>query len=114
MAFAEGSKGLAPQNAGAHIKTMSEQQSIAVSALREFRMYHVSMALQSCGLAPSRTALQNIICGLTVRVRAKGEAKEPGMRRIETLGVEGYEDKSPQELSGSMCQRVGLARAPCA
>ena len=67
LPFAEGSTGLAPQHAGAHIKAMSAQEAITVNALRELWLHRVSMALQSFGLTPHRPAPQNISYGLTVR-----------------------------------------------
>jgi len=79
--------------------------------LREFRMRRVSMVFQGFGLMPHRTVLQNVVYGLRVRGLEKAQANPIGMRWIETVGLTGYENKYPHELSGGMKQRVGLARA---
>jgi glycine betaine/proline transport system ATP-binding protein len=80
-------------------------------ALRAFRTRRVSMVFQSFGLMPHRTVLQNASFGPTVRGEPKAQARAAGMKWIETVGLKGYEDKYPFELSGGMKQRVGLARA---
>ena len=79
--------------------------------LRTFRMHRVSMVFQSFGLMPHRTLLQNVVYGQRVRGMSKSEARPIGMRWIEAVGLSGYEDKFPRQLSGGMKQRVGLARA---
>ncbi|MGH1466844.1 MAG: quaternary amine ABC transporter ATP-binding protein [Cognatishimia sp.] len=79
--------------------------------LREFRTNRVSMVFQSFGLLPHRTVLQNVIYGQLVRKTPKTDAIDIGMQWIETVGLKGYENKYPFELSGGMKQRVGLARA---
>lgn len=79
--------------------------------LRRFRMHRVSMVFQSFGLMPHRTVLQNVVYGQRVRGMSKSEARPIGMRWIEAVGLSGYEDKFPRQLSGGMKQRVGLARA---
>lgn len=81
------------------------------NALRDFRTHRVSMVFQSFGLLPHHTVLQNVIYGQLVRKTPKAEANEIGMQWIETVGLKGYENKYPFELSGGMKQRVGLARA---
>lgn len=84
---------------------------LGAQALRQFRMRRVSMVFQSFGLMPHRTVLQNIVYGQRVRGISKSAARPIGMRWIEAVGLSGYEDKYPQQLSGGMKQRVGLARA---
>ncbi|MGQ9371162.1 quaternary amine ABC transporter ATP-binding protein [Azospirillum sp. ST 5-10] len=80
-------------------------------ALREFRMHRVSMVFQSFGLLPHRTVLQNVVYGQRVRGVSRRDARPIGMKWIERVGLAGYEDKFPHQLSGGMKQRVGLARA---
>lgn len=80
-------------------------------ALRAFRMHRVSMVFQSFGLLPHRTVLQNVVYGQRVRGVPMRDARPIGMRWIERVGLAGYEDKHPHQLSGGMKQRVGLARA---
>jgi glycine betaine/proline transport system ATP-binding protein len=80
-------------------------------ALRAFRMRRVSMVFQSFALMPHRTVLQNVVYGQRVRGVSKADAREIGMKWIETVGLSGYDAKFPHQLSGGMKQRVGLARA---
>ncbi|CAN7583944.1 glycine betaine/L-proline ABC transporter ATP-binding protein [Rhizobium sp. LjRoot30] len=79
--------------------------------LREFRTRRVSMVFQSFGLMPHRTVLQNVVYGQRIRGLSKADANPIGMKWIETVGLLGYENKFPHQLSGGMKQRVGLARA---
>jgi glycine betaine/proline transport system ATP-binding protein len=81
------------------------------STLREFRNRRTSMVFQSFGLLPHRTVLQNVVYALWVRGASKTQCQTIGMRWIEAVGLLGYEHKHPDELSGGMKQRVGLARA---
>ena len=80
-------------------------------ALRDFRNRRVSMVFQNFGLMPHRTVLQNVVYGQRVRGLTKVDARPIGMQWIETVGLSGYENKFPHQLSGGMKQRVGLARA---
>jgi glycine betaine/proline transport system ATP-binding protein len=79
--------------------------------LRSFRTHRVSMVFQSFGLMPHRTVLQNVVYGQHIRGLSRKETRPIGMRWIEAVGLSGYEDKYPRQLSGGMKQRVGLARA---
>src|SRR5699024_7817589 len=55
--------------------------------------------------------LENVEYGLEIRNMNKEERREIAMKNIEIVGLDGYEDQYPQELSGGMQQRVGIARA---
>jgi glycine betaine/proline transport system ATP-binding protein len=79
--------------------------------LRNFRNQHVSMVFQNFGLMPHRTVMRNVIYGLRVRGIPRADAYPIGRKWIEAVGLAGYEDRFPDELSGGMKQRVGLARA---
>ncbi|QOY60298.1 quaternary amine ABC transporter ATP-binding protein [Thermophilibacter immobilis] len=79
--------------------------------LRGLRAEKVSMVFQSFGLLPHLTALENVRWGLLVKDVDKGAADKKSKRAIELVGLKGWEDKYPDELSGGMRQRVGLARA---
>ncbi|AXA41773.1 betaine/proline/choline family ABC transporter ATP-binding protein [Rhizobium leguminosarum bv. viciae] len=81
------------------------------SSLREFRNRHASMVFQGFGLFPHRTVLQNVVYASHVRGLSRAETHPIGMKWIEAVGLNGYEHKYPDELSGGMKQRVGLARA---
>lgn len=84
---------------------------LGAKALRAFRMRRVSMVFQSFALMPHRTVLQNVVYGQRVRGVSKDDAREIGMKWIDTVGLSGYDAKFPHQLSGGMKQRVGLARA---
>jgi glycine betaine/proline transport system ATP-binding protein len=80
-------------------------------ALREFRRHKVSMVFQGFGLLPHRTVLDNVAYGLRVRGESRERCLEGARHWIDRVGLEGYENAFPQQLSGGMRQRVGLARA---
>lgn len=79
--------------------------------LREFRQHKAAMVFQHFGLFTHRTVLGNVEYGLEVRGMSKEERREIARKTLATVGLEGWEDKYPRELSGGMKQRVGLARA---
>jgi glycine betaine/proline transport system ATP-binding protein len=79
--------------------------------LREFRRTRVSMVFQGFGLLPTQTTLENVAYGRVVRGESRAAAYEVAQRWIDTVGLGGYAQKYPDELSGGMKQRVGLARA---
>jgi NitT/TauT family transport system ATP-binding protein len=69
------------------------------------------MVFQEYGLFPWRTVLQNVGFGLEQRDMPKTERREVAMEMIDLVGLDGFEDSYPNELSGGMKQRVGIARA---
>lgn len=79
--------------------------------LQEFRKKKVAMVFQHFGLLSHRTVLENVAYGLEVRKVSKDLRENVAKKNIEIVGLSGYEDKYPDELSGGMKQRVGLARA---
>lgn len=82
-----------------------------MDALREFRRHKISMVFQSFGLLPHKSVLDNVAYGLKVRGESKQVYTERAQHWINTVGLKGYENKYPHQLSGGMRQRVGLARA---
>jgi NitT/TauT family transport system ATP-binding protein len=72
---------------------------------------HIGMVFQSFSLLPWRTVLDNITLGLEFRGVPQGERTAMGMELISSLGLSGFENRHPRELSGGMNQRVTLARA---
>src|SRR5699024_3336200 len=81
------------------------------SDLKKYRQKKVAMVFQHFGLFSHRTILANVEYGLEIRGVSKEERQEIAMKNIESVGLKGYEYKFPDELSGGMQQRVGLARA---
>ncbi|MBP7240507.1 glycine betaine/L-proline ABC transporter ATP-binding protein [Amaricoccus sp.] len=89
------------------------QDVVAMSPdeLRAFRRHQTAMVFQKFALLPHRTVLDNAVYGLEVQGAPRAEQRERAMRWIERVGLNGYEDRYPNQLSGGMQQRVGLARA---
>ncbi|MGP0584035.1 quaternary amine ABC transporter ATP-binding protein [Paenibacillus timonensis] len=81
------------------------------SELREVRRKSISMVFQKFALFPHRTVLQNVEYGLEIQKVAKKERRDKAMQALELVGLKGWELKMPDQLSGGMQQRVGLARA---
>jgi glycine betaine/proline transport system ATP-binding protein len=79
--------------------------------LRKFRRNKLSMVFQKFALLPHRTVAQNAAYGLTIQGIAEAEATERAQRWIDRVGLGGFENHYPAQLSGGMQQRVGLARA---
>ncbi len=70
-----------------------------------------AMVFQSFALLPWLTVLENVTLGLEARAVAAPERQRRAARYLDMVGLEGYEEAYPRELSGGMKQRVGLARA---
>jgi len=85
--------------------------ALDAKALREFRRRSVSMVFQGFGLMPHMSVLDNVAFGLRARGEPKDEAHATAGEWIRAVGLEGRETAWPDELSGGMKQRVGLARA---
>lgn len=90
---------------GTNISTMNKKN------LRNVRRKKISMVFQNFGLFPHRTILENTEYGLEVQgVDAKVRRKK-AEKALENAGLLAYKDQFPDQLSGGMQQRVGLARA---
>ncbi|MCP4383501.1 MAG: glycine betaine/L-proline ABC transporter ATP-binding protein [Hyphomicrobiales bacterium] len=92
---------------GFDILTLSNRE------LEAFRRQKTGMVFQRFGLFPHRTVLQNVAYGLEVRGESRTEREKKAAEWVATVGLAGYEDQYPSQLSGGMQQRVGLARALC-
>ena len=79
--------------------------------LREIRRRKISMVFQHFGLLPHRRIVDNVAFGLEVQGRDKVERTATAEQVLRAVGLEGWENAYPDELSGGMQQRVGLARA---
>lgn len=80
-------------------------------SLKKIRQEKIAMVFQHFGLFSHRTVLENVEYGLEIRKVNKEKRREIAMHNIEIVGLKGYEDNYPEQLSGGMQQRVGLARA---
>ncbi|MFI0472048.1 glycine betaine/L-proline ABC transporter ATP-binding protein [Halomonas sp. HMF6819] len=85
--------------------------SLGEKKLLECRRRHFSMVFQNFALFPHRTVQQNAEFGLEIRGIDKAKRKELGYNSLQQVGLGGWEDAYPNQLSGGMQQRVGLARA---
>lgn len=90
---------------GEDISTMSKEQ------LLEVRRKKMSMVFQSFGLFPHRTILENTEYGLEVQGVPKKERRERAEKALDNANLLAFKDQYPNQLSGGMQQRVGLARA---
>ncbi|MFK0276107.1 glycine betaine/L-proline ABC transporter ATP-binding protein [Ensifer sp. NPDC090286] len=84
---------------------------MAQPELREFRRHQTAMVFQKFALLPHRNVLDNTLYGLEVQGVERAKGVDIAMRWIERVGLKGFENKYPNQLSGGMQQRVGLARA---
>lgn len=90
---------------GVDVAKMSKEE------LREVRRHKINMVFQSFGLFPHRTILENTEYGLEVRGVSKEERTAKAEKALENSGLLSFKDQYPDQLSGGMQQRVGLARA---
>ena len=90
---------------GSDITAMSDKE------LMEFRRGKVAMVFQHYGLMPHRSVLENASWGLQVQGVPEPERQSRTSEILEMVGLRGWEEAYPRQLSGGMQQRVGLARA---
>jgi glycine betaine/proline transport system ATP-binding protein len=84
---------------------------ISRNKLLDLRRNKMSMVFQHFGLFPHRTVLENISYGLEIRGERKQDRLDKAMESLNLVGLKGWHNNYPRELSGGMQQRVGLARA---
>lgn len=84
---------------------------VSKDQLREIRRHKINMVFQNFGLFPQRTILENTAYGLEVRGVPKAERQERAEQALANSGLLSFKDQYPDQLSGGMQQRVGLARA---
>ena len=90
---------------GDELTTMSEEQ------LRQVRREKLSMVFQHFGLLPHRRVIDNVAYGLEVQRIPKADRHARALEVLDVVGLQGWGSHYPQQLSGGMQQRVGLARA---
>ncbi len=91
----------------------TDVMTLGTDQLIKFRRDKMSMVFQRFGLLPHRTVMQNVGYGLEIQGVEKAKREERAREWIDQVGLAGYEDSFPSQLSGGMQQRVGLARALC-
>ncbi|EAF5859297.1 glycine betaine/L-proline ABC transporter ATP-binding protein [Listeria monocytogenes] len=88
-----------------------ELSSLNKKELLEVRRKSMSMVFQNFGLFPNRTINRNVEYGLEIQGMNKEEREKNAAESLALVGLAGYGDQYPSQLSGGMQQRVGLARA---
>jgi len=89
---------------GKNVVQMSQDELVS------FRLHNMSMVFQSFALMPHQTVLDNAAFGLDLAKVDKDKRQERALEALEQVGLKGWEESYPAELSGGMQQRVGLAR----
>lgn len=90
---------------GKDIVQMNKEQ------LRDVRRKKIGMVFQNFALFPHKTIVENTEYGLEIQGVSKKERNEKAIESLRLVGLAGYEEQYPKQLSGGMQQRVGLARA---
>ncbi|MFL5969229.1 MAG: ABC transporter ATP-binding protein, partial [Gaiellaceae bacterium] len=90
--------------AGVNVTDANESQ------LRDLRRSRVSMVFQHFGLLPHRKVVENVAFGLEIRGMGRSERVRRAREVVELVGLAGYENSYPDQLSGGMQQRVAIAR----
>ena len=90
---------------GVDLAAMNEKE------LRNARRHKVSMVFQQFALFPHRSVVENVAYGLELQGLGKAKRHEQALAVLDMVGLNGWENSYPDELSGGMQQRVGLARA---
>lgn len=90
---------------GVDVTSMKDEQ------LREVRTRSISMVFQSAALMPWRTVFDNVAIGLELQHLSKDKIRERAMQALNLVGLKDWALQYPEELSGGMRQRVGIARA---
>ena len=99
--------------AGEIIVEGTDVMKLSPKELEEFRRKKMSMVFQRFGLMPHYTVIDNVAYGLKIQGVDKDARLTKAREWLETVGLKGYEEQYPNQLSGGQQQPVGLARALC-
>ncbi|WP_206918571.1 quaternary amine ABC transporter ATP-binding protein [Alicyclobacillus suci] len=97
--------------AGSIVIDGTDITTLRKAELLKFRQRTMAMVFQNFALLPHRTVIDNVAYGLEIQGISKSERLERAKEQLKIVGLEGYENQYPHNLSGGMQQRVGLARA---
>ncbi|WP_037670574.1 glycine betaine/L-proline ABC transporter ATP-binding protein [Streptomyces griseus] len=103
--------GLLEPSAGRVLFDGQDLTALADRELREVRAKKISMVFQHFALFPHRSVLENAAYGLCVQGVPRAQREKRAAEALALVGLDGWEKSWPDELSGGMQQRVGLARA---
>ncbi|WP_406098521.1 glycine betaine/L-proline ABC transporter ATP-binding protein [Streptomyces sp. NBC_01013] len=103
--------GLLEPTAGKVLFDGQDLTALSPAELRHVRSTKISMVFQHFALFPHRSVLENAAYGLEVQGVPRAERNRRATEALELTGLAGWEKSWPDELSGGMQQRVGLARA---
>ena len=103
--------GILPATSGSVYVGDDDVTQLSPKALRSLRSQKMSMVFQHFALFPHRTVLDNAAYGLQVRGEDRDARRDKASEALSTVGLKGWDDSYPDQLSGGMKQRVGLARA---
>ena len=102
---------LIPTTSGQIIVDGQDLTKLTKKELLDFRRNKMSMVFQDFALFPHYTVLENVAYGLEIKNVSKEERLKKAQHALELVGLKGYGEQYPDQLSGGMQQRVGLARA---
>lgn len=97
--------------AGRVVVNGADVTQLGKKELRVFRQKNLGMVFQNFALFPHRSVVRNVEYGLEIQGEDASKRREAAMQAIEQVGLKGWEESYPDQLSGGMQQRVGLARA---
>ncbi|KZM33934.1 quaternary amine ABC transporter ATP-binding protein [Oerskovia enterophila] len=103
--------GLWKPTAGHVLLGDADLATVSAKQLRALRRSRVSMVFQHFALLPHRTVLDNAAYPLEIQGMGKAERRKKAQQALDLVGLGGWQDSLPSQLSGGMRQRVGLARA---
>ena len=103
--------GLVRPTAGRIMLGDADLSQVTASEMREIRQRRVSMVFQHFALLPHRSVLDNAAYPLEIQGVGRDDRRGRAAQALGLVGLAGWEDSLPSQLSGGMRQRVGLARA---